>query len=78
MVQHEIDGRIQRIDFSEEEVLVQRAAKLYHCSPNQINKTMTYDDLLKMVYFEDIEAIESYVMNKQQEMRDKIHEELTE
>ncbi len=78
MVQNEIDGRIERIDFSEEEVLVQRAAKMYHCSPNQINETMTYDDLLKMVYFEDIEAIEGHVMTKKQEARERVLEELTE
>lgn len=76
MVQSEIDGRIERLDFSEEKILVHRAANKYHCTPSEINRTMTYDDLLEMVYFDDIEAIEGYVMNKQQEMREKVLEEL--
>jgi hypothetical protein len=78
VVQDEIDGRIERIDFSEEEVLVHRAAVKYNCTPNQINETMLYEDLLKMVYFDDIEAIESHCMNKQQEIKDKILEEMTD
>lgn len=39
---------------------------------------MTYDDLLKMVYFDDIEFIEGYVVNKQQENKDRVLQEMLE
>lgn len=77
MVQNEIDSRIQRVDFSEEEELQWRAVKSGYGTLSEVKKWY-YEDLLKMVYFDDLEAIESYSMGKQQEMRDKILEELTE
>ncbi len=76
MDQNEIDGRIQRLEISEEETLIWRAVKSGYGTLEEVKK-WDYSDLLKMVYFDDIEAIESHVMQQKHDAKEQALQELT-
>ena len=55
--------------------MVWRAVRAGYGSPKTVNESWSYDDLLEMIYFDDLSAIHDHIEYQEYEQKQKLLDE---